>query len=107
MPAALCRSVNLPRGAQWLPRIGNNHSLVTAKLRFNAWESAWSIHARQCHVRTVEECAQSKGARNEKKTLVAFAVAVEEGVIVVDVSFVAITSNINKQDDTHFLHLRV
>jgi hypothetical protein len=39
--------------------------------------------------------------------LVAFAVAVEEGVTVVDVSFVAITCNINKQDDTHFLHLRV
>jgi hypothetical protein len=67
MPAALCRSVNLPRGAQWLPRIGNNHSLVTAKLRFDAWDLAWSIHARQCHVWTVEECAQRKGAAMKKR----------------------------------------
>jgi hypothetical protein len=35
--AALCRKCQLPRGAQWLPRIGNNHSLVSAKLRFTAW----------------------------------------------------------------------
>jgi len=38
----------------------------------------------------------------KKRLWLRFTVAVEEGVIVVDVSFVAITSNINKQDDTHF-----
>jgi hypothetical protein len=38
----------------------------------------------------------------KKRLWVRFPVAVEEGVIVVDVSFVAITFNINTQDDTHF-----
>jgi len=38
----------------------------------------------------------------KKRLWLRFTVAVEEGVTVVDVSFVAITSNINKQDDTHF-----
>ena len=41
----------------------------------------------------------------KKRLWLRFTVAVEEGVTVVDVSFVAITSNINKQDDTHFLQL--
>jgi hypothetical protein len=96
----------LSRGAEWLPRIGNNnHSLVTAKLRFVAWHSMVDSGA-AVSCAAVDEYEQSKGAVI-RKTLVLFAVAVEEGVIVVDVSFVAITSNINKQDDTHFCKLCV
>lgn len=74
-----CAAVSqLPEDAQWLPRIGNNHGFVTAKLRLNAWHSMVdSCAAVSCA--PVKECEQSKGAAIIKD-FVTGTVAVEEGV---------------------------
>lgn len=60
-------------GPQWLPRIGNNHGLVMARLRFDAL----SIHAGPCHVQMSKNVSEVRGVAMTRD-FVAVTVAVEE-----------------------------
>lgn len=84
-------------GPQWLPRIGNNHGLVMARLRFDALNSVVdSCGTVSCA--PVKECERSKGCRNNKRLCRGYCCCGGGIVVLADVSFVAIISHTTRKE---------